>query len=215
MAGLCDAWHWSEDDRLLHALPLHHIHGIVNALLCPHAAGAAVEFLPKFSPTAVWECLQVRVMRNDLYIIYAPWLVFPETRRSRPPAIFKTVANRIRKVSQIQTILVLGQREEQAINVFMGVPTMYSHLLSVHENMEPAQQSAAQRAASRLRLTVSGSAACPIPIMRRWEQLSGGLSRFVPCRPRSYYCTDGKLYETSIFDFLRTPSICNRDKMCN
>ena len=36
---LCGAWEWQQDDRILHTLPLHHVHGIVNALLCPLRAG--------------------------------------------------------------------------------------------------------------------------------------------------------------------------------
>ena len=59
-----EAWGWRQDDTILHALPLHHIHGIVNALLCAHASGACVELLPKFSPTAVWESLQVHSYRH-------------------------------------------------------------------------------------------------------------------------------------------------------
>lgn len=47
-----------QDDRILHALPLHHVHGIVNALLCALRAGAAAEMLPRFAPGAVWEALQ-------------------------------------------------------------------------------------------------------------------------------------------------------------
>ena len=65
------------------------------------------------------------------------------------------------------------QREGDPITVFMGVPTMYSHLLSVYDDMSLEQQKAAQAAAKRLRLTVSGSAACPLPIMQRWHALSG------------------------------------------
>ena len=58
--ALLDAWGWTESDRILHALPLHHIHGAVVALHTAHAAGACVEFLPKFSPSAVWNRLMVR-----------------------------------------------------------------------------------------------------------------------------------------------------------
>ena len=65
------------------------------------------------------------------------------------------------------------QRQESPITVFMGVPTMYSHLLSVYEDMGPEEKKAAEAAAHRLRLTVSGSAACPLPIMQRWHALSG------------------------------------------
>ena len=54
------SWEWRASDRILHCLPLHHVHGIINALHCAHAVGATVEFLPKFSPTAVWDVLMVR-----------------------------------------------------------------------------------------------------------------------------------------------------------
>ena len=33
---------WTENDRILHTLPLHHIHGVVNALACALWSGAAV-----------------------------------------------------------------------------------------------------------------------------------------------------------------------------
>jgi hypothetical protein len=59
--GMLEAWDWRADDRILHTLPLHHVHGIVNALLCAHSAGACVEFLPAFSPTQVWEHLMVSI----------------------------------------------------------------------------------------------------------------------------------------------------------
>ena len=65
------------------------------------------------------------------------------------------------------------QREEDPITVFMGVPTMYSYLLNAYDGMAPEQQAAARAAAGRLRLTVSGSAACPLPVMQRWDELSG------------------------------------------
>lgn len=57
--GLCESWAWQEEDRILHALPLHHVHGIINALYCAHYSGACVEFLPQFSPSVVWDKLKV------------------------------------------------------------------------------------------------------------------------------------------------------------
>jgi malonyl-CoA/methylmalonyl-CoA synthetase len=38
-------------------LPLHHIHGVINALLTPLFAGASIEFSYPFNPQAVWERL--------------------------------------------------------------------------------------------------------------------------------------------------------------
>lgn len=57
---LVNAWEWRETDRILHALPLHHVHGIVNALYCALEVGAAVEVLPKFSPSEAWRRIMVR-----------------------------------------------------------------------------------------------------------------------------------------------------------
>lgn len=67
----------------------------------------------------------------------------------------------------------LVQMQKGGISVFMGVPTMYAKLLAAYDAMPPAQQKAAAEAAASLRLTVSGSSACPVPIMHRWKQLTG------------------------------------------
>jgi malonyl-CoA/methylmalonyl-CoA synthetase len=53
--SLVEAWAWSADDHILHALPLHHTHGIVNALLCALWAGATCEMLPGFDARRVWQ----------------------------------------------------------------------------------------------------------------------------------------------------------------
>ncbi|KAL4090060.1 hypothetical protein QTP88_024965 [Uroleucon formosanum] len=51
------AWNWTNKDVILHALPLHHIHGILNALMCPLHSGARCVMLPKFNATDVWTWL--------------------------------------------------------------------------------------------------------------------------------------------------------------
>jgi malonyl-CoA/methylmalonyl-CoA synthetase len=52
---LIDAWKWSAADVILHCLPLHHVHGLVNALLCPLMSGACIKMLPKFDADEVWD----------------------------------------------------------------------------------------------------------------------------------------------------------------
>ncbi|CAG8499669.1 7519_t:CDS:10 [Cetraspora pellucida] len=67
--SLVDAWRWNDKDKILHVLPLHHMHGIINALTCGLYAGATVEMMPKFDAASVWN----RWMKpdNDLSLFMA------------------------------------------------------------------------------------------------------------------------------------------------
>ncbi|CAF3999971.1 unnamed protein product [Rotaria sordida] len=55
--SMIKAWGWTTDDVILHILPLHHIHGLMNGLLTPHFIGAKVIMLPRFDASKVWEYL--------------------------------------------------------------------------------------------------------------------------------------------------------------
>ena len=48
-----ESWGWTQDDCMLHVLPLHHVHGIVNALACPLWCGAICHMLPEFDAAKV------------------------------------------------------------------------------------------------------------------------------------------------------------------
>ncbi|XP_067853643.1 malonate--CoA ligase ACSF3, mitochondrial isoform X2 [Heptranchias perlo] len=54
---LVKEWEWSRDDVILHVLPLHHLHGILNKLMCPLWVGATCVMLPEFDAQRVWENL--------------------------------------------------------------------------------------------------------------------------------------------------------------
>ncbi|PLB51564.1 putative AMP-binding enzyme [Aspergillus steynii IBT 23096] len=56
-ASLLEAWKYTPEDRLLHLLPLHHIHGTVNAIVAPVLAGSSIEFMFPFNTDAVWKRL--------------------------------------------------------------------------------------------------------------------------------------------------------------
>ncbi|HVJ94624.1 MAG TPA: AMP-binding protein, partial [Labilithrix sp.] len=51
------AWGFSERDRLLHALPLHHMHGLAIALLTAIGSGAAIR-MRSFDATAIWNGME-------------------------------------------------------------------------------------------------------------------------------------------------------------
>jgi malonyl-CoA/methylmalonyl-CoA synthetase len=53
LSSIVQAWELTPSDRILHVLPLHHLHGVLNALGAPLYAGGCVEFMPRFDPLSV------------------------------------------------------------------------------------------------------------------------------------------------------------------
>ncbi|MFC8537322.1 acyl-CoA synthetase [Streptomyces sp. NPDC057249] len=51
--ALEDAWRWTADDVLVHALPLFHVHGLILGVLGPLRRGGSVRHLGRFSPEGV------------------------------------------------------------------------------------------------------------------------------------------------------------------
>jgi malonyl-CoA/methylmalonyl-CoA synthetase len=118
--SLVEAWEWSAEDHILHVLPLHHIHGIVNVLTCALWTGARCTILPRFDAAEVWN----RFVEDDL-------------------------------------------------TLFMAVPTIYVKLIAAWEAAPPDRQRALSEACAKFRLMVSGSAALPVSVLERWEQITG------------------------------------------
>lgn len=52
---LVSAWHFSANDRLIHALPIFHTHGLFVACNVTLMAGASMLFLPKFDADVIFE----------------------------------------------------------------------------------------------------------------------------------------------------------------
>jgi malonyl-CoA/methylmalonyl-CoA synthetase len=67
ITSLIEAWEWTEDDRILEFLPLHHIHGIVNVISCALWAGAVCEIIPEFDARKVWD----RIVQGGLTLFMA------------------------------------------------------------------------------------------------------------------------------------------------
>lgn len=63
------AWGFSPEDTLLHALPLHHLHGLGISLLTSLLAGARARMLPKFDARRVWE----EMAKGDVTV----WMAVP------------------------------------------------------------------------------------------------------------------------------------------
>jgi len=75
---LISAWEWTKEDKILHVLPLHHTHGIVNCLLCPLTVGASVTMMGSFNAAKVWDILTAEPPTVNLFMavptIYAKLL---------------------------------------------------------------------------------------------------------------------------------------------
>jgi len=51
--ALASAWEWTAEDRLVHALPLFHVHGLVLGVLGPLRRGGALSHVGRFSSEAI------------------------------------------------------------------------------------------------------------------------------------------------------------------
>jgi malonyl-CoA/methylmalonyl-CoA synthetase len=115
---LGEAWEMCESDMLLHALPLHHMHGLCIALLTALGAGASVRMLPRFDANAVWDSMG-------------------------------------------------------SSTVWMAVPTMYAKLMAAFDAADPETRRMWGAGARGLRLATSGSAALPVSLGLRWNEVAG------------------------------------------
>ncbi len=63
--------------------------------------------------------------------------------------------------------------EEGGLTLFMAVPTVYAKLAAAWEGADAPTRERRSEACRRVRVMVSGSAALPVPLFSRWEELSG------------------------------------------
>jgi len=155
--SLYQAWHYTPSDHFLHVLPLHHIHGTVNALLTPLLAGSTIEFMFPFNVDNVWARLA------------APFL--PTNGESTNGIHTNGTTNGAHTNRHISKPF-----PKAPITFFTVVPTVYNRLLQSHPTLSPEMQTALSEALkpSNLRLNISGSAALPTPTKQAWTALSNG-----------------------------------------
>jgi malonyl-CoA/methylmalonyl-CoA synthetase len=55
--ALAEIWQWTVEDRLAHALPVFHVHGLILGVLGPLRRGGQLEHAGRFSPSALAEAL--------------------------------------------------------------------------------------------------------------------------------------------------------------
>ena len=83
---LRQAWRWSDADTILLTLPLHHVHGLVNVLLCSLASAATCIYTPFDNPARI----ATRLMRGDISVYMAV------------PTIYTKLIEAVKKVSPVE-----------------------------------------------------------------------------------------------------------------
>ena len=78
---LKDYWGWSEDDVLIHALPIFHVHGLFVASHCALLSGAKMIWFSKFDPNAVIARLPEATVFMGVPTLYVRLLANPEPAR--------------------------------------------------------------------------------------------------------------------------------------
>lgn len=80
---LVDIWGFSADDRLLHALPVYHVHGLFVALHCALLSGAELLWLPRFDVASVLDALPSATVMMGVPTYYTRLLADPRLSPSR------------------------------------------------------------------------------------------------------------------------------------
>lgn len=76
--ALAEAWHLSDDDKLVHVLPLFHVHGLFLSLNPVFAAGGSVTVLSRFDPAATLEALRYATVFMGVPTHYTRLLALPD-----------------------------------------------------------------------------------------------------------------------------------------
>ena len=82
-APLVKAWKFTQDDILIHALPIFHVHGLFVAINTVLAAGASMRLLPKFSPDKVLRHFRDSTVLMGVPTFYTRLLDIPGLARDK------------------------------------------------------------------------------------------------------------------------------------
>lgn len=156
---LVEAWYWTRNDRIHHILPLHHVHGIINALTCALYAGATVEMHQKFDSKGVW----------DRWLASSPVKSTENSSKQRdvapPLTIFMSVPTVYCKLTA--NIVCMSSSAHDATY-------MLAKLISYYQSLSEEDKAAHSEACKQFRFMVSGSASLPTPIRDTWRRISCG-----------------------------------------
>ena len=106
---LFDTWQWQNDDVLLHALPIFHVHGLFVALHCALLGGSRVIFMPRYDVATVMRKLPEATVMMGVPTFYTRLLEHGEFGR-------ETCANMRLFISGSAPLLAETHREFEVAN---------------------------------------------------------------------------------------------------
>lgn len=169
--SLTQAWQYTESDRILHFLPLHHLHGVLNKLLCVLSVGGTVDFVSKANASFLWKKLG-REGKLSIDNNHKPVTLFMAV-----PTIYVKMVEEARKCAE-----VYGLKFDDLKNTLLNTDDeSLLKLMTAYESKRPPSSDTislldlkyALRCIDDMRLMVSGSAALPEMTFKDWKTLTG------------------------------------------
>mmetsp|Transcript_70401 Transcript_70401/g.138238 ORF Transcript_70401/g.138238 Transcript_70401/m.138238 type:complete len:590 (+) Transcript_70401:48-1817(+) len=143
--GLIESWKYTANDKILHFLPLYHVHGLVNKLLCVLKVGGTVEFLASANAPVIWN----RLAEEEVsYQKHRNAVEAGNSSPYKPVSLFMAVPTIYARLLESST--EMRSNPETSLTLSDGVSAL-----------------------KRMRLMVSGSAALPDTVLNNWKNLTG------------------------------------------
>ena len=183
--GLVQAWDYTNEDKILHFLPLHHVHGILNKLLCMLYVGGTIEFLSNAKAPTIWKRLSQEYTQQMInnYNTYKKLSLFMAV-----PTIYAKMIEELKLYGLTHQISDHSMENyANILNLTLTPPlaaTTTSNTASSGSSGGKSNQREKEneltlqdfqqglQVLSNMRLNVSGSAAMPEPIFKQWQALT-------------------------------------------
>jgi malonyl-CoA/methylmalonyl-CoA synthetase len=143
--SLVQSWQYTKHDKILHFLPLYHVHGLVNKLLCMLYSGATVEFTGSAAAPVLWKRL---AQEEHDYQTHLQATQVGKASTYKPVSLFMAVPTIYARL--LESSYEMRHDPAQAEILAAGVRTL-----------------------RRMRLMVCGSAALPDNVLQNWQKLTG------------------------------------------
>lgn len=83
------------------------------------------------------------------------------------------IGARVHAMPRLDVEKLCGQVAGGVYTALMAVPTIYVKLIAHIRTLAPAEREAVCAGFARMRVNISGSAACPVKLFRQWRELTG------------------------------------------